>query len=452
MADFLNTRYPAESQPATPVPFTDPAPGLERVADINETRRRHDEAVSRVDYLSALILGVGFVASAFGVVSTTPLVTTRTVATAFILVVLYAFAFRTEFLSTAGSTVPTTPVLVAMLFLLPVQMVPLAVLVGLLAGGPLKAGPGRRFHELLVRAISGWHCLGPVTVLLISDVRVASFDDWPIWAAALLSQFVLDVLAATIRFWCLGVRLRKLVRPMAWTFRIDCLLAPVALAIVIAAGPTLVSVGLIALPVILIAVLSKDRTAHLEEALTIGEAFASVQEEARVDPMTKVGNRRAWSEAMAKAREALAADPVGVEVFVLSADLDHLKAVNDRFGHAAGDELITTFARLLDASAPFGATVARLGGDEFGVLSCGPRGSHEPTRHLADLRAAIGALAPMAGGRLSASIGCAMCPDHRTIESAVEAADLAAAEDKILRRVSRQPSRRPMSYEPARLP
>ena len=49
-------------------------------------------------------------------------------------------------------------------------------------------------------------------------------------------------------------------------------------------------------------------------------------------------------------------------------DLDGLKAVNDRYGHLPGDELLRAFAKILDAPRAASDYVARIGGDEFAVL------------------------------------------------------------------------------------
>lgn len=88
------------------------------------------------------------------------------------------------------------------------------------------------------------------------------------------------------------------------------------------------------------------------------------------DPLTGLANRALL---MDRLNHELAALPQhGGVLTVLLADLDGLKPVNDRHGHAAGDQLLTTTAdELLNAVEP-GDTVARLGGDEFVVVSNKP--------------------------------------------------------------------------------
>ena len=55
-------------------------------------------------------------------------------------------------------------------------------------------------------------------------------------------------------------------------------------------------------------------------------------------------------------------------------DLDNLKPINDRFGHAAGDECLRQLAMRLETSLSDAAIVARIGGDEFALLFCSAGG------------------------------------------------------------------------------
>lgn len=82
---------------------------------------------------------------------------------------------------------------------------------------------------------------------------------------------------------------------------------------------------------------------------------AELEAEALTDPLTKVGNRRAFDEAEA--------GPEGPAAFYAVIDLEGTKFVNDEFGHLVGDALIQAAAHVL--ARHFGREVYRTGGDEF---------------------------------------------------------------------------------------
>jgi diguanylate cyclase (GGDEF)-like protein len=86
----------------------------------------------------------------------------------------------------------------------------------------------------------------------------------------------------------------------------------------------------------------------------------------REDSLTGLANRRAWDETLA--REFERARRQDMPVAVLLCDLDRLKEINDRFGHATGDQVLKAAADVLVQRVRVGDLVARLGGDEFAVL------------------------------------------------------------------------------------
>ncbi|SDW20770.1 response regulator receiver modulated diguanylate cyclase [Ruegeria halocynthiae] len=85
--------------------------------------------------------------------------------------------------------------------------------------------------------------------------------------------------------------------------------------------------------------------------------------ESLTDPLTGLHNRRYAMRALD--RIAHQAPGSGHGFAVMLADLDHFKAINDRFGHAAGDLVLTDAARRLQAVIGEAGFVARIGGEEF---------------------------------------------------------------------------------------
>lgn len=81
------------------------------------------------------------------------------------------------------------------------------------------------------------------------------------------------------------------------------------------------------------------------------------------DPLTGLGNRAHFREALAQSIDEAAAR--GMKVALLFVDLDRFKAVNDELGHAAGDKLLVETATRLQHGNRKGDVVCRLGGDEF---------------------------------------------------------------------------------------
>ncbi|NAZ87234.1 EAL domain-containing protein [Kineococcus sp. T90] len=104
-----------------------------------------------------------------------------------------------------------------------------------------------------------------------------------------------------------------------------------------------------------------------------------IEDLARTDALTGLPDRRGLQE-----RTAAALDGRGA-VALLLCDLDGFRAVNDRFGHAAGDELLVRVAQRLRAQLPAGAVAARLGGDAFLVALTGldPERAQERAQQVA---------------------------------------------------------------------
>lgn len=87
---------------------------------------------------------------------------------------------------------------------------------------------------------------------------------------------------------------------------------------------------------------------------------------ADTDPLTQVANRRAFMESAAL--EILRTDRTGSPVSICYLDIDHFKVVNDRHGHAAGDEVLKRVSSAIAEELRAIDLLARIGGEEFAVL------------------------------------------------------------------------------------
>ena len=147
------------------------------------------------------------------------------------------------------------------------------------------------------------------------------------------------------------------------------------------------------------------------------------------DFLTALFNGRRFEQALAQ--EMKSADRYGGGGALLLLDLDHFKAVNDQFGHKAGDDLLKTVAAALRGRARETDILARLGGDEFGIIL--PQVDAEQAEVVADgiVKALRRQTAMLAEHQIpvTASVGVALFGGLTNIEI-LAAADLAMYEAK----------------------
>jgi diguanylate cyclase (GGDEF)-like protein/PAS domain S-box-containing protein len=94
---------------------------------------------------------------------------------------------------------------------------------------------------------------------------------------------------------------------------------------------------------------------------------AELHHAAHCDELTGLRNRAGFYGRL----EAIVADPTEPSVCVLFIDLDGFKEINDRYGHAAGDEILQVVGRRIESTVRPSDVVARIGGDEFAVIALG---------------------------------------------------------------------------------
>lgn len=97
-----------------------------------------------------------------------------------------------------------------------------------------------------------------------------------------------------------------------------------------------------------------------------GLAVAERRQDAHVDPLTNVFNRRTFNTFLVQEEER--ATRYGRPLAMIMADVDHFKVVNDTYGHDVGDQVLIEMANILRKSCRRSDLLARLGGEEFAIL------------------------------------------------------------------------------------
>jgi diguanylate cyclase (GGDEF)-like protein len=99
------------------------------------------------------------------------------------------------------------------------------------------------------------------------------------------------------------------------------------------------------------------------------QLFSGLRHAVRTDLLTEVANPQYWREVAGREVERAAAS--GDHLAILMVDIDHFKAVNDKHGHLAGDEVLAAVARTVAQALRPRDLVGRLGGEEFGAVLSG---------------------------------------------------------------------------------
>ncbi|HEV2591103.1 MAG TPA: GGDEF domain-containing protein [Gaiellaceae bacterium] len=270
-----------------------------------------------------------------------------------IALVTFCVVIRLEYRVGAGSAVAGQLVFVPLLFLMPLNLIPLAVCIGSVIGTGVLALTGQK-PTLCPNAFgTSWYTIPPVLLLMATGEKSFAWHSWPLYTFAVLVQSLADLVPAGIYERVVNnTDLRPLAGVLATVYGFDVLLTPVGM--LAAAEGGFAFLALLPFTVVLW-LLSRERENRLQ-----AESLA------HIDDLTGGANRRSFDERLGV--EQARSSRSGGELSICMIDLDHFKTFNDTFGHPAGDDLLRRVTELWAAALRPEALLARLGGEEFGVI------------------------------------------------------------------------------------
>ena len=191
------------------------------------------------------------------------------------LVGAYALAYNVEFEVGPGLAPATELVFVPMLFLLPLELVPLCVAAGIMLGNVLELAEGRiRLERVLGRFGEASYSLGPVLVLAAAGVSAPSEAAPWILLLALAAQFLFDfVHAATHARIALGISPRVFVRDLSIAWAVDAALAPIGYLAALAAADNAAALLLVLPLAALLRTFARERRTRIDHALELSHAY-----------------------------------------------------------------------------------------------------------------------------------------------------------------------------------
>jgi diguanylate cyclase len=166
--------------------------------------------------------------------------------------------------------------------------------------------------------------------------------------------------------------------------------------------------------------------ASRQEISTLQEHLDAVRAESLTDPLTSLGNRKYFDQALARA--IVEATESGEPLSLMLTDIDHFKNFNDNYGHLTGDQVLRLVAMAVKHNVKGRDIAARFGGEEFAVVL--PQTALRSAITVSDhIRRAVMAKELMKRstgehlGRITVSVGVAALRPGDTVSSLIERAD-----------------------------
>ena len=164
---------------------------------------------------------------------------------------------------------------------------------------------------------------------------------------------------------------------------------------------------------------------QVSQMTDLSSRLKEAEHAARKDPLTGLANRR-------KLAEFLTSLPQDIAISFVMIDIDFFKKINDRYGHDAGDDILTALAKILNDSTRSSDMVARLGGEEFCIIL--PDAELQQAGTLAaNLCQAVSLHSFTSGSHhidVRISLGVSQKKDNETSEESIKRADKALYQSK----------------------
>jgi HD-GYP domain-containing protein (c-di-GMP phosphodiesterase class II) len=243
--------------------------------DLIEHARTSAGRALSIGRTTAYLLAGCFLAGAIATAALAPALRTFSPVAAIVAVLAYAAVSRVSFEVGNGWVLATQLVVVPMLFSLPARDVPLLVAAGWVLGETPSFVRGRvPVNQLPVYVFSASYSLAPALVLSLAGARNPHWHDAPVYAAAFVAQFAADfgpnALWSRLSW---GISPLEHARAMRVSLLVDAALAPVGLAVAIAAGGRIWGLFAVVPLVALLHVFSRERQRRLDHALELSHAY-----------------------------------------------------------------------------------------------------------------------------------------------------------------------------------
>jgi putative nucleotidyltransferase with HDIG domain len=242
---------------------------------VEQSRARVARALGDREVLPTVATAAAFVATSVALLVWLPSSGHAGLGVILALVACYALAARVPFEVAFASAVPTQLVFIPMLFLAPLNLVPLLVALGFfLSRLPEHLRGDWHFGRAGLHLVTAWHAVGPVLVLAAFGSPSPTLSHLPLIALAVAAQFALDFASSATRgFAALGIGPRELARALGPAWLVDLALTPLGLALAYA-SLTQSYAFLLGLPLMgLLAYFARERKARIDHALELSHAY-----------------------------------------------------------------------------------------------------------------------------------------------------------------------------------